>query len=827
VKSSLRHLARALALAAAGSLAAGAAHSAVIVVNSSSDAAANDGKCTLREAIVAANTNTASGAMPGECAKGDAGADVIHFSIPGGGVHTIQPSSALPSITEPLTIDGYSQPGTSPNTLAVGNDAVLSIEIDGTNAGPILTGLIDVQAGPSTIRGLVVNRAQAGNSAGISIGADGSHIEGNFIGTDPSGTSARSNQCNGLRINSSNNTIGGATPAARNVISATSGCGINLILSGDGNHVQGNYIGTDAAGNVAMSDLGIDVNGSGNVIGGAGAGEGNVISGNGTVAFRISGIDVSGNLLQGNKIGTNATATGPVPNGTGIDFFSGAHDNTIGGDSVAAGNVIAFNNGKGVTLEDSAGSGNRISFNSIYSNGALGIDLGDDGVTLNDDKDPDTGPNDLQNFPVLTSVGQSSVQWTFNSTPNTQFTLQFFASPTCDPSGYGEGKTPLQTAVTTTDANGDSSGGTSLTVPPGTSVTATATSPSGSTSEFSQCVLTPVALAVDPAAGATSDGNGVFEPGETVSVEPTWANYAASSVMAGGTASAFGGPAGGTYTLVDDTASYGTIAAGTSKSCSATPDCYAMSVSGARPGVHWDATFLETLDVPGTRKTWTLHLGDSFSDVPRSELFYRKIETLLHHGVTVGCNGSQYCPAQKVPRSQMAIFIARSLSPGAPLPASGSANGSPYDCKAGGVSAFTDVAPTDAFCRAVHFVAAQNVTSGCGPSVFCPDDLVSRAQMAIFVAKGVFAPAGGGAIAQTYGPDPVTGRSYSCAPGTPNLHFSDVLVSDSFCKHAHYLWATGVISGCSATQYCPAGDVARDEMAKFLSNAFRLALYGP
>ena len=99
--------------------------------------------------------------------------------------------------------------------------------------------------------------------------------------------------------------------------------------------------------------------------------------------------------------------------------------------------------------------------------------------------------------------------------------------------------------------------------------------------------------------------------------------------------------------------------------------------------------------------------------------------------------------------------------------------------------------------------------------------------MAIFVAKGVFAPAGGGAIPQTYGPDPVTGHSYSCAPGTPNLHFSDVLVSDSFCKHAHYLWATGVISGCSATQYCPAGDVARDEMAKFLSNAFRLALYGP
>jgi hypothetical protein len=73
----------------------------------------------------------------------------------------------------------------------------------------------------------------------------------------------------------------------------------------------------------------------------------------------------------------------------------------------------------------------------------------------------------------------------------------------------------------------------------------------------------------------------------------------------------------------------------------------------------------------------------------------------------------------------------------------------------------------------------------------------------------------------------VTGRSYSCNPASPNRHFTDVTVSNAFCKHIHYLWARGIVEGCSATQYCPSQTVARDAMAKFLANGFGLELYGP
>jgi hypothetical protein len=99
--------------------------------------------------------------------------------------------------------------------------------------------------------------------------------------------------------------------------------------------------------------------------------------------------------------------------------------------------------------------------------------------------------------------------------------------------------------------------------------------------------------------------------------------------------------------------------------------------------------------------------------------------------------------------------------------------------------------------------------------------------MAIFIAKAMVEPAGGAGIPNTYGPDPDTGLSYSCDAGSPNMHFADVFPSDVYCKHAHYLWARGIISGCSASQYCPDFTIGRDEMSKFLTNAFKLLLYGP
>jgi hypothetical protein len=201
---------------------------------------------------------------------------------------------------------------------------------------------------------------------------------------------------------------------------------------------------------------------------------------------------------------------------------------------------------------------------------------------------------------------------------------------------------------------------------------------------------------------------------------------------------------------------------------------------------------------------------------------------VLHNGITVGCTATEYCASQKVRRDQMAIFLARAIA-GSPagIPVSGTVGGVPYNCAAGGASLFTDIAPEDISCKSVHYIATQNVTGGCGGGLFCPALNVSRSEMSLFVARAMVAPAGGAAVPLAYGPDPATGLSYSCDAGSPSLHFTDIATSDAYCKHAHFLWARGVISGCSATAYCPAGQVGRDEMAKFLANAFGLGLYHP
>jgi hypothetical protein len=341
------------------------------------------------------------------------------------------------------------------------------------------------------------------------------------------------------------------------------------------------------------------------------------------------------------------------------------------------------------------------------------------------------------------------------------------------------------------------------------------------------------ALDVDRAATPlVSDGNGVLEPEESVAVEPSWKNPTGSPKTATGAASGFTGPAGPDYVIDDSMADYGSIGAGAVKGCfAATANCYQLTVStggGARPATHWDASFLETITTGDPAKQWALHVGDSFTDVPRSQPFYKKIETLLHNGITAGCTAATYCPGDPVQRSQMAIFIAKGIAGGGSnVPSSGALNAQPYDCRVGGVSLFTDVAPGDIFCKHVHYIATQNVTLGCATGKYCPTDNVLRLDMAAFIAKAVVAPQGGAGVPQTYGPDPVTGLSYSCSAASPNLHFADVPVTNTFCKHVHYLWARGIIGGCSATKYCPGDPVTRDAMSKFLSNAFHLQLYGP
>ncbi len=197
----------------------------------------DDGPGSLRQAIEIANASV--------------GPDIIAFNIPGAGPHTIAPIRPLPEITEPVTIDGYSQPGTAPATN--GAPAVLLIELDGINV--IKLGYdsgLHISAGNSTVRGLVINRF---GNAGIHLeGNGGNVVEGNFIGTDVTGTEARGNLKRGVYIDGTpDNRIGGSTAKARNVISDNNRAAVEILLEYSiGNTVQGNYIGTDATGTVKL-----------------------------------------------------------------------------------------------------------------------------------------------------------------------------------------------------------------------------------------------------------------------------------------------------------------------------------------------------------------------------------------------------------------------------------------------------------------------------------------------------------------------------------------------------------------------------------------------
>jgi CSLREA domain-containing protein len=437
------------------------------------------GECSLRAAVEQANATV--------------GANTILFNIPGGGPHTIQPLSALPTITDPVFIDGYSEPGASMNTLATGSDAVLMIELDGTNVGASVSGLT-ITSGNSTVRGLVINRFTGSTLHGaITIsGTGGNTIQGNYLGTDTTGASSLPNY-QGIRIDGSNgNVIGGASASQRNVISGNQWRGILIANGASSNLIQGNYIGANAAGTAALTnqDIGLYVSESpNNTFGGAAAVEGNVVSGNTQIGIYLVGSGASGNAIQGNTVGLNAARTAPVGNGTqGVEIILGAANNTVGGAAAGAANVISANGGKGVQIR--AGTGNAILTNAIYGNGGVGIDLGNDNVTANDGTTTVGQPNLLMDYPVFTAASLSGTTLTISgyigTAPNdTDFAnarVEIFKSDN-DASGNGEGQTYL--GFLTADANGNFSG--SLTVSglfAGDQMTATATDTSNNTSEF-------------------------------------------------------------------------------------------------------------------------------------------------------------------------------------------------------------------------------------------------------------------------------------------------------------------------------------------------------
>ncbi len=316
---------------------------------------------------------------------------------------------------------------------------------------------------------------------------------------------------------------------------------------------------------------------------------------------------------------------------------------------------------------------------------------------------------------------------------------------------------------------------------------------------------------------SVGNGNGVIERSERIRLMPTWTNtsaYTAQDVE--GQITSPGG-----ILIASATASYGNIPASGTRSCEFTGDCYAFLVNGTRPATHWDLMIDETMST-ADHEQWRLHVGGGFTDVASGFWAYGHIETLLHNQVTAGCGGDLYCPAQPVTRWQIAVFLARSMLGGAEVPVSGTVPGrGDYDCTPGGVSVFDDVAPGDGGCRFVHFIAAEGISAGCGPTTFCPQSVANRWQMAVLLARAM----GGGAPIPTTGTVPGRGV-YDCRVGGTSV-FADVAPEDSGCPYIHYIAAAGVTAGCGGADYCPGDDVARDQMAVFLVKAFGLQLYDP
>ncbi|MET0647259.1 MAG: Calx-beta domain-containing protein, partial [Pyrinomonadaceae bacterium] len=287
------------------------------------------GAGSLRQAILDANI------VPGH--------DRITFNIPGSGFRTIRLNTSLPTISDPVTIDGTTQPGFAGSPVVELSGANIFSSSPFVNAG---SGLL-ITAGDSVVRGLVINRF-SGSGIFIQTGG-GNRIEGNIIGLDPDSIVRQANTGNGITISgSSSNIIGGTSPAQRNLITGNGGNGISV--SGFGNQIKGNYIGTDATGMSTLADVsggnswGVVLSGvsgqtgPGNVVGGTEPGARNLISGNGAGGVDASSADA---VVQGNYIGTNATGTTKLENGVGVQVRGAGV--VLGGTTPEARNLISGN----------------------------------------------------------------------------------------------------------------------------------------------------------------------------------------------------------------------------------------------------------------------------------------------------------------------------------------------------------------------------------------------------------------------------------------------------------------------------------------------------
>ena len=313
-----------------------------------------------------------------------------------------------------------------------------------------------------------------------------------------------------------------------------------------------------------------------------------------------------------------------------------------------------------------------------------------------------------------------------------------------------------------------------------------------------QTTVTQSAQAAEPS-GLVVDaaGNRVFQPNEgAVIVAPSWRNIGTAAIQLSGAAAGFTGPAGPTYTTVDGVGAYPSLAPGASAQCT---DCYSFSIAAAaRPATHWDSTFLETVNPSATAKTWTLHVGNSFGDVPPTSPFFRFVETMLHRGVTGGCTTSAFCPGSSTTREQMAVFALVSKEGASYVPPA-----------------------VRRRLRDVHRPAGLEpvlpLGRGAGPA--------RRGRRLRRRAATARRCRWSATRCRSSRCKTLEGAAYTPpACGTPM--YVDVPASSPFCRWIEELTRRGVVSGCGGGNYCPAISVSREQMSVFLTVTFGLTLYG-
>lgn len=460
----------------------------------------DSGAGSLRQAILDANT------------AGPNTLDTIAFNIPGPAPFFIRPATALPAITDRVTLDGTTQPGYS-------STPVITIQADFYSSQ---SGIV-IRAGSSTIRGLAI-----GSFGGSAIRLEtngGNAITGCYLGIQPAGSSLPNTR--GVDVLSNNNTIGGTTAASRNVIAANYAAGI-AVTSASGNVIRGNYIGVAGNGTTAAANnSGIILdNASTTTIGGTVSGARNVIAANALGNIIVRGAGSTGTVVQGNFIGTDVSGAVPLGCSNGVEIDDYANGATIGGTAAGASNTIALCAVAGIAVP--SGTRATIRGNSMFGD-AFPIDLGSDGRTANDSDDIDGGPNGLQNFPVITGAsiggGSISVSGTLDSLPNATYTIDFYTARGCPVITRPAPRDSIGSATVSTNSAGtatfSTSFSTALTPLQVQTLTAIATDSLGNSSEVADAVTVskaaPTIASFTPTSGAAGSSVTINGTGFTCS----------------------------------------------------------------------------------------------------------------------------------------------------------------------------------------------------------------------------------------------------------------------------------------------------------------------